>query len=187
MRRRALRLNVDARTEAMTGDDVRRDADDRAVDGREHVRTGRGADVERGRRAAVELVPEWMAAGASEHRVEHALHDAFVALLTDRRECHRTVIGGVVADRRRAPLRDRHLQPNGAANGDDLRIRLCLRRRPDVGDGDALDALRRPTAECGQQQCDHENDRQQGEEREAAGTTRCAHLPTFDAPPPVGA
>ena len=36
-RRRGLRLDVDARAVAMTGDDVRRDADDRAVDRRVHV------------------------------------------------------------------------------------------------------------------------------------------------------
>ena len=46
-RRRALRLDVDARSEAMARDDVRRDADDRAVDGREHV----GAGASRRRRA----------------------------------------------------------------------------------------------------------------------------------------
>ena len=90
-RRRALRLDVDARAEAMAGDDVRRDADDGAVDRRVHVGAGRRADVERGRRAAVELVPDRMSAAAAEDLVEHALHDAFVALLPERRERHRAV------------------------------------------------------------------------------------------------
>jgi len=52
---------------------------------------------------------------------------------------------------------------------------------------DQIDALHGAAAEGGQQKGDHEHDRQEGEKREAAGTTRCAHLPTFDAPPPSGA
>jgi len=69
---------------------------------------------------------------------------------------------------------------------DDLRIGLRLRRSADIGDRDALEALR-GAAESGQQEGDHEHDRQQSEEREATGSARGAHLPTFDAPPPVGA
>jgi hypothetical protein len=44
-----------------------------------------------------------------------------------------------------------------------------------------------PPPKSGQQQGDHEHDREQGEEREATSSTRGAHLSTFDAPPPVGA
>ena len=42
----------------------------------------------------------------------------------------------------------------------------------------------RRAAERGQQERDHENDREQCKEREATGSARVAHLPTFDAPPP---
>ena len=69
---------------------------------------------------------------------------------------------------------------------DDLRERLRLLARDDVADARALDRAR-AAAEGGQRKRDHEHDREKGEEREPAGSTRGAHLPTFDAPPPVGA
>ena len=69
---------------------------------------------------------------------------------------------------------------------DDLRKRLRLRACGGVGERERLERAG-VAAERRQQESDHEHDRKQCQEREATGSTRVAHLPTFDAPPPVGA
>ena len=129
---------------SVSRDDVRGDADDGAVDGRVDVGSRRGADVERRRRAAVELVPDGMSAAAAEDRMEHALDEPLVALTADRRERERAVARRVVADRGEMRLRDRHLQPDRAVHGDDLRIRPRLRRRCGVHDRELPQRLRVP-------------------------------------------
>jgi len=123
---------------------------------------------------------------AAEDLVRKAGQDAFVALAAERGQWQPAVAGGVVADRRGLPLRDRHLEPDDAVQRDDLRERLRLRARGGVGERERLERPR-AAAERRQQKRDHEHDRKQCEEREAAGSTRVAHLPTFDAPPPSGA
>ena len=147
---------------------------------------GDAADVERGGRAAVELVPGRMAAAAAEDLVEHALQRALVPLVAERLQRDRVVRARVVADRRRLRLHDRHLQADEAVQRDDLRERLRLLARDDVADREGVDRAR-VAAECGQRKRHDEHDREKGEEREPAGSTRGAHLPTFDAPPPGGA
>ena len=118
--------------------------------------------------------------------MEDALHDALVALVAERSERQGAVVRAVVADRRREALHDRHLQADGAAHGDDLRERLG---RDDTGPRhrEPLEVVRRPSAEGGERERDHEHDREDDEQREPAGSTRRARLPTFDAPPPNGA
>ena len=61
--------------------------------------------------------------------------------------------------------------------------------RDDAGPrhGEPLEVVRRPSAEGGERERDHEHDREDDEQREPAGSTRRARLPTFDAPPPNGA
>src|SRR5207248_10571226 len=152
---------------------------------REHVRSRRGADVERRQRSAVEPVPDRVPAGAAEDCVEDALYHALVALVAERCERERAIVRGVVADGGRLALRDRHLQTHGAAYGDDLWIRLG-RRRERARDGELRDVGRRSPAEGGQCERDDENDGQDGEEREPPSSARGTHLPTFDAPPPAG-
>jgi hypothetical protein len=67
-----------------------------------------------------------------------------------------------------------------------LRERLRLQPGRGVRDRERFE-LPRAAAESGQRQGDHEHDREKGEERESPSPARCAHLPTFDAPPPGGA
>ena len=136
--------------------------------------------------AAAELVPDRMAAAAAEDGVEHALDETLVALPPDRREPHRPVVGGVVADRGDRVLRDRHLEPDGAADRDHLRVGLRLRARAERRHRERRHAAR-AAAEGGQEQCDNEHDRQDEEEREVPGPARRTHFPTFDPPPPSGA
>ena len=170
----------------MPGDDVRRQADDRPVDGCVHARTGYAADVERRGRAAIELVPRRMAAAAAEDLVEHALQCALVPLVAERLQRQRILRARVVPDCSRLRLRDRHLDADETVQRDDLRERLRLRARNDVADGERVD-LAGVAAECGQRKRHDEDDREKGEEREPAGSTRGAHFPSFDAPPPGGA
>ena len=170
-RGRALRLDVDARAVAMARDDVRRDPDDHPVDGRVHVGTRRRADVDRRRRAAAEAVPDRVAAAAAEDAVEHALHEAFVPLVSDGRQRERTIARSVVADSRLPHLRDGHLQTHRAAQRDDLRERRRRRVRREIRHRETLQLLR-GSAEGGQRQGDQQDDRQQGEEREPTGATR---------------
>ena len=79
----------------MTADDVRRDSDDRPVDRRVDARARTCADVERGRRAAVELIPDRVSAAAAEDLVEHALKRSLVALVSEWSERHCAVRRGV--------------------------------------------------------------------------------------------
>ena len=84
-RRCALRLDVDARSEAMPADDVRRDADDRAVDRCVHVRPGTAPTSSADGEPPSSRTRPRRAAAAAEDLVEEALHDAFVPLVPDRR------------------------------------------------------------------------------------------------------
>jgi hypothetical protein len=92
----------------------------------------------------------------------------------------------VEADRGELVLRDRHLQPDDAVHREHLRERLRLQPRGGVRDRERLE-LPGAAAESSQGQGDHEHNREECEERESPSPTRCAHLPTFDAPPPCGA
>ena len=116
-RRCALRLDVDARAEAMPADDVRRDADDGAVDRRVDVRARaprrRRAPTARRRRAGTRP-------GCRRRRRRPCGRRAAA---TPSFPCcpigasgDRAVGRRVEADRRELVLRDRHLQPDDAVH-----------------------------------------------------------------------
>ena len=127
-RGRALRLDVDLRPVLLAHEDEGPDRGDDPVDRRVHLRSGQGADVERVRSAAAELVPARVASAAAENPVHEARDDPFVRLVAVRRE-REGVARGAVADGGHERPRDRELELDRSAERDDLGSRRRLRQR----------------------------------------------------------